>query len=267
MKALILAAGYATRLYPLTRHYPKPLLKVGGRPIIDYIVEKLRDIPECDGIFVVTNSRFIGKFRQWKKHSALRRRIEVIDDLTTSNENRRGAIGDMAFVIKEKRIADDLLVIGGDNLFDGSLGEFMAFARARKNSPVIGVYDMGSKKDATKYGVLQVNSRARVIDFQEKPARPRSSLVGMCLYYLPKDKLRLFRAYMASKRKKSDATGFYIDWLRRRVAVYVHVFAGHWYDIGDKSYYRQADGWVKSKGMKKMKGNPSPVKETTRARD
>ena len=244
MKALILAAGYATRLYPLTKHFPKPLLKVGKKPLINYILDKLDGLQGIDEIIVVTNSRFIDKFRQWKRRQNTRCRITLVDDLTSTNETRLGAIGDMAFVIRKKRIRSDLLVVGGDNLFDGGLQEFLDFAAERKSSPVIGAYDISSRENASKYGVLEINKRGRIVDFQEKPARPRSSLVGMCLYYFPKEKLGLFKEYFSRKRTRSDATGFYIDWLRKRVAVYACVFRGHWYDIGDFGFYNKANQWI-----------------------
>ncbi len=134
MKALILAAGYATRLYPLTKEYPKPLLEVKGRPIINYIVDKLSAVSAIDEIYVVTNSKFISFFREWVKSVKSSKKITLVDDLTKNNEDRLGAIGDINFVIKNKKIRKDLLIVGGDNLFSGSLKEFLD--AARKNIPI-----------------------------------------------------------------------------------------------------------------------------------
>lgn len=240
MKALILAAGYATRLYPLTRGYPKPLLKVGKKPIINYILNKLQVLDEIDEIIVVTNTKFIPKFRRWARGLRVKKHIRLIDDLTTDYNDRRGAIGDMSFVINKARLKGDLLVIGGDNLFDGGLGDFLAFAKAQKSSPVIGAYRLKNISQARKYGVLRLDKKNRVTDFQEKPENPKSRLVAMCLYYFPKEKLRLIKEYLSMKAKKSDATGFYIDWLRKRLPVYGFVFGGRWYDIGDHKFYREA---------------------------
>jgi glucose-1-phosphate thymidylyltransferase len=240
MKALILAAGYATRLYPLTKEYPKPLLLVGKKPIIDYIVAKLESLPELDEIIVVTNTKFISKFKKWGASLKTKKTLTLVDDLTKSHSDRRGAIGDMSFVIEKKCLKDNLLVIGGDNLFDGNLRKFISFARINKTHPLIGAYDIGKSYKATNYGVLKLDRSNKVVDFQEKPKSPKSTLVAMCLYYFPKNKLSLIKDYTSIKHDKHDATGFYIDWLRRREPVYAFVFGGRWYDIGHHQFYHEA---------------------------
>ena len=239
MKALILAAGYATRLYPLTKEYPKPLLEVRKKPIIGYIVEKLESLDEVNEIIVVTNSKFIAKFKEWKNSVKTRKPITLVDDLTKSNAARLGAIGDVNFVIKKKRIKEDLLVIGGDNLFSGGLKKFLSSAVKNKPAATIGLYKLRSLKDASHYGVAKLDAKLRVIDFAEKPAKPKSRLVAMCLYYIPKGCLKLIRDYMRVK-DKADATGNYIVWLKDRVATYGVVFKGSWYDIGDFKYLNAA---------------------------
>ena len=240
MKALILAAGYATRLYPLTKEYPKPLLTVGQRPIIDYIIDKLQNLDDVDEIIVVTNSKFISIFRKWQASLRIQKRISLVDDLTRSHSDRLGAIGDVNFVINKKRIKDDLLIIGGDNLFDGDLEDFLLFSKANKGKPVIGAYNIKDIHEAKKYGVIKLNSKFKVIDFKEKPANPKSTLVAMCLYYFPKEKLKLIKEYLNTKTNKHDATGFYIDWLRKEEKVFGFVFNGRWYDIGHHKFYHEA---------------------------
>jgi len=240
MKALILAAGYATRLYPLTKEYPKSLLLVRGRPIIDYIIEKLEDINEIDEIIVITNSKFFNNFKAWKQKHHLKFKITVVDDLTKKNANRLGAIGDMNFAIDKKRIACDLLVIGGDNLFSGTLNKFLHFTKQNKENPVIGAFDIKRRAEASKYGVVRLNRNKQVVDFQEKPRQPKSTLIAMCLYYFPKNKLRLIKEYLYRKKEKKDAMGFYIDWLRSKEPVYGYVFSGKWFDIGDYKFYNAA---------------------------
>jgi len=240
MKALILAAGYGTRLYPLTKTYPKALLEAGNKPIISHIVDNLLGIKEINEIIVVTNSKFFPCFKQWAKGLRLPKALSLVDDLTNTLQGRRGAVGDMDFAIQRKRIRDDLLVIGGDNLFDGRLDEFLKFSRAHKGSPIVGGFDIKAKLLARKYGVIKLDGSCRVAEFQEKPLQPRSTLVGMCLYYFPKERLGLIREYLRKKSHKSDATGFYIDWLKDRVEVYGYVFRGRWFDIGDHKLYRKA---------------------------
>ena len=240
MKALILAAGYATRLYPLTREYPKPLLEVNGRPIIDYIIDKLDKIEDIREIIVITNNKFIPQFKKWQIKLSCQKKISLVDDLTKDHIDRRGAIGDMDFAIKKKRIRDDLLAIGGDNLFDGGLADFISFAKINQPQPTIGVYNIRQKKQAKNYGVVRLGKDNKVLDFQEKPVSPKSTLIAMCLYYFPKGKLRLSKKYLDRKTDKTDATGFYIDWLRKQERVYGFIFTGRWYDIGHPEIYKEA---------------------------
>ncbi|MDD5477888.1 MAG: nucleotidyltransferase family protein [Candidatus Omnitrophica bacterium] len=241
MKALILAAGYATRLYPLTKKYPKPLLEVKGRPIINYIVDKLNAISGVDEIYIVTNRKFILNFRQWVKSVKSSKKITLIDDLTKNNRDRLGAIGDINFVVKRQKVREDLLVIGGDNLFSGSLKGFLGSSVKRRPAVSLGLYALGQKKDASRYGVVKLDNRKRVISFEEKPRKPQSSLVAMCLYYIPKDHLSLVRQYIQNKKaNRVDATGSYIAWLKDKVDVYGYVFGGSWFDIGDYKYLNAA---------------------------
>jgi glucose-1-phosphate thymidylyltransferase len=240
VKALILAAGYATRLYPLTKKYPKPLLTVSGRPIIDYIIEKLASCGEIDEIYVVTNSKFISDFRKWSKKTKSPKKITLVDDLTKDNRDRLGAIGDIDFVIKRKKLQDDLLVVGGDNLFSGPLSDFLRFAKKNKPCVSIGLYRLKRKKDASRYGVAKLGRSKKIASFQEKPLHPQSDLVAMCLYHIPRESLQLIDVYLRGQTKRADATGSYIAWLKTRTDVYGYVFGGSWFDIGDFKYLNSA---------------------------
>lgn len=242
MKALVLAAGYAVRLYPLTKQYPKPLLKVGNKTIIDYIIDKIERLDEIDEVVIVTNSRYFSVFKKWADERKTVKKLSLIDDLTFTPEDKRGAIGDMYFSINTAKINDDLLVIGGDNLFEESLKEFISFSKKIKNFPVVGIYDIKDLTHADKYGVIILDKENKVIDFEEKPKLPKSSLIAMCLYYFPKSKLKLIEEYLHYKNNKSDATGFYIDWLSRNHPVYGFIFKQQWYDIGDKNFLNKARG-------------------------
>ena len=240
MKALILAAGYATRLYPLTKKYPKPLLEVKGKPIINYIIDKIELVNGINEIFIVTNSKFISDFRRWAKTISSPIKITLVDDLTKSNRDRLGAIGDISFVIKKKKIQEDLLVVGGDNLFSGSLQGFLAAVKKNLAPTSLGVYRLKRKNDASRYGVVKLDKLKRVISFQEKPKHPQSNLVAMCLYYISKKYLNLIDVYIKDEVRKTDATGSYIAWLKDRVDVYGYVFSGSWFDIGDYQYLNSA---------------------------
>ena len=240
MKALILAAGYATRLYPLTKKYPKPLLEVKGRPIINYIIEKIGLVSGIDEIYIVTNSKFISDFRKWAKTVKSPKKITLVDDLTKDNQDRLGAIGDIQFVINKKKIRDDLLVVGGDNLFSGSLQGFLDAAKKNIAPTGLGLYRLKRKNDASRYGVVKLDKLKRVISFMEKPKHPESNLVAMCLYYIAKNYLNLINVYLHEEKRKTDATGSYIAWLKDKVDVYGYVFSGSWFDIGDYQYLNSA---------------------------
>lgn len=238
MKALILAAGYATRLYPLTKDRPKSLLPIGDKPIIGYIIDNLERIETIDEIIIVSNHRFLHQFQDWLNRISPVKRIRLVNDGTTSEEDRLGAVGDMNFVINEYNIADDLLVIGGDNLLTGDLRGFLEFSKL-KRSLAVGLYDIKNRRMATKYGVVMLNGDNRLMDFSEKPKVPPSSLIAMCLYYFPKEKLNLISEYLKRDEAK-DAIGHYISWLSRVEGVFGYIFDGIWYDIGDRESYQRA---------------------------
>jgi glucose-1-phosphate thymidylyltransferase len=243
MKCLILGAGYATRLYPLTKDRPKPLLPVGGVPILQRIVEKINASGAVDHIYVVTNHRFAGHYWNWKRDyeqqkKSLKTPIDIFDDLTTSNEDRLGAIGDMDFVIKNAKVDDDLLVISGDNLFDFDLKDFLTFAK--KKRAAVSLYDVKSKELASLYGIVAVAKDKQITDFEEKPPSPPSTLACIGVYFFGKEHVPLFRQYLEEGGRK-DAPGFYIEWLHRQIKLYGWVIPGTWYDIGDIDSYNKAN--------------------------
>lgn len=242
MDALILGAGYATRLYPLTQDRPKPLLPVGGIPILERIVEQLCDAAPFNRIHVVTNHRFADHYQEWhrdyRRRGRLRAEIVVHDDRTTTPENRLGAIGDIQFVIDNAPIQDDLLVMAGDNLIGGSLSPFLRHAADR--GAAVGLKDLRSKKLVSLYGVVETAADGRILGFEEKPKDPKSTLIAVGLYHFPASTLPLVRRYLDQGNSK-DAPGYYLQWFHRQVPVYGHVLDGEWYDIGDLDSYRRAD--------------------------
>jgi glucose-1-phosphate thymidylyltransferase len=245
VKALIMAAGYATRLYPLTKDRAKPLLPIAGRPIIDYIVDALDRVEEIDRILVVTNHRFAPSFQEWAGRRRSRAPVAVIDDETVSDADKLGAIGDIRFVIEREKIDDDLFVVLGDNLFDLDLGRLIPFFKEK--GITVAAYDVGDREAARLYGILRVDAAHRVVNLVEKPADPPTTLAAIGMYLYPRRKLPLFDTY-AREGNKMDAPGLFVKWLCPREEVYAYVFRGIWYDIGDLEMYRRADRLYSAKG-------------------
>lgn len=240
MKSLILAAGYATRLYPLTLNRPKPLLIVGRKPAIEYIIERIEEIEEVDEILVVTNAKFFKQFKGWRKTFSPKVPLKILNDGTASEESKLGAVGDIDFVIKREKIADDLLVIGGDNLFELGLREFVDFAKHKAPASSVGLHKLKNKQLVKKYSQVTLDSNNRIIKFIEKPQKPTSSLVARCIYFFSQSELGLISKYIVLGNS-TDAPGNYISWLCQRVSVYGFAFSGKWYDIGNYETYKKAD--------------------------
>jgi glucose-1-phosphate thymidylyltransferase len=236
VKAVILAAGYATRLYPLTLDRPKALLPVAGRPMVEHQLERLAGI-ELDDVYLVTNSKFADAFREWASASGVG--VRIVDDGTSDEETRLGAIGDLDLVVREGAIDDDLLVLAGDNLFSESLAPFAEFALA-KGSAALGVYDVGDLEAIRRYNAIELDADDRVTFFEEKPEQPRSTLTGIALYFYPRSALGLVREYL-EEGNNPDQPGRLVQWLYPRVPVYAWRVPGHWYDIGSRETLDEAD--------------------------
>ena len=248
MKALILAAGYATRLYPLTISKPKPLLPIKDKPIINYTMEQLEKIPEVDEVYVVTNNRFYKNFKTWASTYIGEKKITVINDKTLTNEERLGAIGDIELVIKETTINNDLIIVAGDNLFAFSLLDFIAFSKKYAPSCSVALHDINSLDEAKRFGIVTVDKVNKILQFVEKPVKPASTLVAICVYYFPKEKLSMVSEYL-KQSKHSDAPGNYISWLVGKEDVYGFTFNEEWYDIGDKYTYESIKDSYKGRSI------------------
>lgn len=255
MKILILAAGYATRLYPLTLDTPKSLLKLRNRPIFDYILDKIEALKNIDKVYVVTNHKFYKQFDEWLnyKNNGHPSWIKLINDGSTSVEDRRGAIGDIELVIKNENIKDDLLIIAGDNLFDFHLKGFIIFSNLRKPCHSICLYSAFDNMDLSGFGIAELNARFEILSFEEKPAIPKSHFVATCIYFFPKEKLSLIAKYLSDNHSNAnithntqyavrntqndnhhnDAPGSYIKWLTQNDSVYGYICNGIWYDLGN----------------------------------
>jgi glucose-1-phosphate thymidylyltransferase len=238
VKALILAAGYATRLRPLTLNTPKPLLPVADRPMIDHVLEKVDVVEEVDRIFVVINHRFLDDFRAWVERSPASKPVALVDDGSTSNDDRLGAIADIHLVVEKERIHDDLLVVGGDNLFDFGLKEFVLFFKQK--GTCVALHDCGDPRFTKEYSTVELDDDGRIIFFEEKPDEPRSSMAAICLYLFEASSLPLLSVYLKDG-EDPDAPGHFVEWLYERIPVYGKVMEGAWYDIGSEKTYHEAD--------------------------
>lgn len=247
MKAIILAGGYAKRLWPLTKNKPKQLLSVGGRPMIEYIMEKLETQKEIDKIIISTNEKFEENFKEWLLGYKSLKDIEMIFEPTLSEKDKLGSVGALGYVIREKNIDEELMIIGGDNLFEFDLRDLINYYREKKGN-VVALYDLKSIQKARSYGVAKVDEEMRIIGFVEKPENPPSTLVSTACYMLSSEGVRSIITYL-DKRENPDAIGFFIKWLIKRERVFGFVFSGRWFDIGSLESLKEADLiYTKNKG-------------------
>lgn len=236
MKAILLVAGYATRLYPLTLNTPKALLPINGKAIADYIIDQIEKISDVDEIYVVTNHKFADDFEKWASEHKCKKPIYVLDDGTTTEETRRGAIGDILYTIDQKKIDDDVMIIAGDNFFTYSLEDYYNFFREKKSDCVC-VKEFNNKKMLKQFGIALLDEEGKVIDIEEKPENPKSNNVVYAAYMYTKETVKLFRQYIA-EGNKPDAPGNFVVWLYTRKPVYAYKFAEECYDIGTPESYK-----------------------------
>lgn len=234
MKCLILAAGYATRLYPLTENFPKPLLKVGDKTILDWLVDDIDGAGLVSEFVVISNHRFAHHFEEWAAGKT--QKISVVDDGTSTNETRLGAVCDIQFAVEQLGLDDDMLVIAGDNVLDFSLQKFVRYA-AEKNTSCIMRYFEADARRLTKCGVVQVDASDRVLSMEEKPQQPKSNWCCPPFYYYTKADARLVKAGIAAGCG-TDAPGSYIAWLCGQTAVHAMEMPGSRYDIGNLESYK-----------------------------
>lgn len=235
MKAILLGAGYATRLYPLTKNKAKPLLEVAGKTITDHIVEKIIQVPEVDEIIIVTNDKFAHQFEEWVDQANYNMKFTVVNDGTLTNETRLGAIGDIQFVIDQLDIQDDLLILAGDNLFEFSLAEFVDFAKDH-DSDALAMYYEANLDQLKRNGTAAFDENKTVIDFIEKPEKPTYHYCVPTFYVLKESTLPLIQEYL-NEGNNPDAPGNFIPYLIQRNQVKAFVFEGKRYDIGTVESY------------------------------
>src|SRR5438552_4737197 len=242
MKVIILAAGYATRLYPLTLARPKPLLPVAGKPMIEYVLDNLSPIGGLDRIYVVTSAKFASHFQQWAdNYPASNPKLDftIVNDGSTDDSNKLGAIGDLHLVLTRERVDYDIIVVAGDNLFSEPLTDFGQFCRA-KQAPVLAVYDVKDLEQIKKYNAITLAADGRITFFEEKPKKPSSTVTGIALYFYPRSTLPLIKQYV-TEGNNPDQPGRLIQWLYPRLPVYTWMVPGLWFDIGSKETLEQAN--------------------------
>ncbi len=235
MKCLILAAGYATRLYPLTENFPKPLLKVGDKTILDWLIDDIEGAGLVDEYVVISNHKFAHHFQEWAGSKSVR--ITVVDDGTSTNETRLGAVRDIQFAIESLGLDDDMLVIAGDNVLDFSLQKFVLYAREHNTSCIMRYFEPDVKR-LTKCGIVEVSPDDRILGMEEKPSHPKSNWCCPPFYYYTKADSRLVPAGIAAGCG-TDAPGSYIAWLCTMTPVYAMEMPGRRYDIGNLESYHQ----------------------------
>jgi glucose-1-phosphate thymidylyltransferase len=249
MKAIVLAAGYATRLYPLTLNKAKALLPLAGKPILNYIVDELDTLPKLDEIFVVSNHRFAEDFETWNKAQTYKARINIVNDGTVSDETKLGAIGDIELVIKEHSLEEDLLVIAGDTYFTFKLLDFYNFFEQYRRDCFL-VKEIDDIKQLQRMGVAELNECNKVIGFEEKPLIPKSNKASFAGYIYLRETLPLFQNYL-SQGLNPDAPGNFPAWLHKYRDVYAYAIDGECFDIGTPESYQEVNDLVKKTLTKK----------------
>ena len=242
MNALILAAGYATRLYPLTLKKAKPLLVVGGKPIIEWVVDNLAGVPDLETIYVVTNDKFAGDFQAWSERYRGRHpefKFKIINDGSKNDNDKLGAIGDINFVVTRQNLTQSgLLIVAGDNLLTESLADFVACAQGTEAT--VAVFDVGDTEAIKKYGNISVDADGIIIRFEEKPEKPQGTLAAVAVYYYSPVVLSLLTTYLAAGNNP-DQPGRFVQWLYTRKPVKTFQIKGKWLDIGSKETLENAD--------------------------
>ena len=245
MKAILLVAGYATRLYPLTINKPKALLTVNNKPILDYIFDEIETIDDIDQVYVITNDRFYMDFCDWKQSKNSNIPIEVVNDGTDSDENKLGAIGDIRFLIEEEKIDDDVVIIAGDNLFTYKLKDMFDFYK-KVDRDLLCAHELQNENELKRMAIALLDEKGKVLDLEEKPEKPKSNTAVYATYMYKRETLQFFNEYIKAGNK-SDAPGYFPAWLYKRKDVYAFVFKGECYDIGTPQAYAEVQEIFKYK--------------------
>lgn len=239
MKCLVLAAGYATRLYPLTENFPKPLLNINGKSILDWLLEDVDANVNVDEYIIVSNHKFIKHFEQWKQKCNLKHTVQILDDGSTENDNRLGAVKDILFAIEKLQIDDDLMVLAGDNVLDFSLKGFVDFFYDKSGTCVMRYFEQELQK-LRRTGVAVINENEKIVSMEEKPQSPRSNWAIPPFYIYKREDLKAIRLGI-EQGCNIDAPGSFIAWLCGKCDVYAYEMPGERYDIGNMESYEMVN--------------------------
>lgn len=244
MKVLILAGGYATRLWPVTKDTAKPLLPLAGKPILDYILDEIEGKENIDKIYVTTNERFEETFEEYLSRRK-RECYELVIEKQEAEEEKYGAIGGIMNVVKNKE-TDDYLIIGGDNYYSFKIQDFLDFS-LEKGAVTNACYQVESIEEAKNYGILDFDEDQKIRDFQEKPENPKSRMASAACYYFPEKNLSIFDEYVdywegkIPEEKYLDEPGRFLQWIVERYDSFAYPFRGKWVDIGTREGYLRAE--------------------------
>ena len=239
MKAVVLAGGYATRLWPITKHRPKMFLPVGDSTVIDQIFAELEADDRIDEVYVSTNERFAEDFETHIEQSEFDKPKLTVED-TTEEDEKFGVVGALAQLFDRENISEDTLVIAGDNLISFDVADFVDYFQ-EKDAPTLAAYDVGTRERAKSYGLVELDGE-QVVDFQEKPDDPKSTLVSIACYAFTADTIPMLEEYLEDGNNP-DEPGWFVQWLQTRKPVYAYTFDGAWYDIGTPESYLEAVSW------------------------
>jgi len=244
MQAIILAGGYGTRLYPLTLNAPKPMVAVAGKPMIEYLIEKLQKLPEISEIIIVSNAKFIHNFEEWLAQKNYKN-ITLLNDGTTSNEDRLWPVGDMLFAVNNHPINEDAIILGGDNLIEDDFSELMKNFKKRGNT--LGLYDVWLLEYVKQLSNVTLSPDGQITEFIEKPKNPGSTLIGTLIYVLKKSTLQYLTDVIESG--KADKAGEFISYVSQKEPVYGYQLQGKWFDIGTLEQLKKAEEWIHLKNI------------------
>ncbi len=240
MDAIVLAGGYATRLWPITRHRPKMLLPIGDSTVIGTVFDALEAEPRIDDVFVSTNRRFEQEFKAYLSEKSYTKPRLTVENAGSESE-KPGVVSAIGQLVEREGLSDDTLILAGDNLMNFALGEFLDAFEAT-GDPTIAAHDIGSYERASSYGLIELDGSDAVVGFQEKPDTPKSTLVSVACYAIPGETLPLFGAYLSGENNP-DEPGWFIQWLQERDTVRAFTFEEAWFDIGTPGSYLDAVSW------------------------